>query len=187
MAQGGLIYISSASNHEIATYSTCNQAPNQTLTAVSPTFITAIPNGTGAVAVDPPALDVVSTPSTLSAGCPVATQSSFSSFDLGQGSFTPAQLLIDTESANVWVLSNLSNLISFNLPSLTAGSVPIAGGAMPLNGGLTVDGTQLWVGTSDNTVHRIDTALPGDVAQVAVNLTNSSGGAVAPNLVAVLP
>jgi hypothetical protein len=58
---------------------------------------------------------------------------------------------------------------------------------MPLNGGLTVDGTQLWVGTSDNTVHRIDTALPGDVAQVAVNLTNSSGGAVAPNLVAVLP
>lgn len=187
MAQGGLIYISSASGHEIGTYSTCNLAPNQTLTAVSPTLIKAIPNGTGAVAVDPPALDLVSTPSTLSAGCPITTTSTFSSFDLGQGSFTPSQLLVDTESANVWVLSNLSNVISFNLPNLTAGSVPVTGGATPLYGGLSVDGTQLWVGTSDNTVHRIDTAIPSDVAQVAVSLTNSSGAAVAPNLVAVLP
>jgi hypothetical protein len=185
-AQGGLFFVSSGTGHNIYAYSTCDQVQVQPLVASNPTLIKAIPNGLGAVAVDPPSIDVIFTP-TLSAGCPTTTQSTLTSYDLGAGSFTPTQLLMSTDSTNAWILSNLSNLIGFNLTSLSPTAVSVAGGATPLYGGLSLDGTQLWVGTSDNTVHRIDTALPSDVAQVAVNLTDANGNVTAPNLVCVLP
>jgi hypothetical protein len=92
-----------------------------------------------------------------------------------------------TDSSTAWVISNLSNLLGFNVSSLSPITVPVAGGATPLYGGLSLDGTQLWVGTTDNTVHRIDTSVPGDVAQVGVNLTDANGNVTAPNLVCVLP
>lgn len=187
MAQGGLTYVTSSSGHQVYAYSTCNQAQEQVLAATGPTLIKALPNGTGAIAVDPPSVDLISTPSPLSAGCPVTTQSSLNSYDLGAGSFTPAQLLVTTDSSTAWVISNLSNLLGFNVSSLSPITVPVAGGATPLYGGLSLDGTQLWVGTTDNTVHRIDTSVPGDVAQVGVNLTDANGNVTAPNLVCVLP
>ena len=97
------------------------------LAATSPTLIKALPNGTGAVAVDPPSIDVISTPSTLSAGCPVTTQSTINSYDLGVGSFTPAQLLVTPNSSTAWILSNLSNLLGFNVSSLAPSTVPAGG------------------------------------------------------------
>ncbi len=76
IAQGGLTYVSSAAARQVFIFSTCNQTLQQTLTATAPTLIAAVPNGTGAVAADAPNLDVISTPSVLSTGCPVTTQSS---------------------------------------------------------------------------------------------------------------
>jgi hypothetical protein len=188
MAQGGLIYVTSSAGHQIYTYSTCNQAQNQVMNAASPTLIKAIPNGTGAVAIDPPSLDVISTPSPLGAGCPVPTQSAISTYDLGVGSFTPAQLLVSPDSSTAWVLSsNIGSVIGFNLANTTPSTIGIAGGATPFNGGLSLDGTQLWVGTSDNTMHRIDTVFSVDSAQVTVNLTDGNGNVTPPNLVCVLP
>jgi hypothetical protein len=188
IAQGGLFYVTSSTGHQIYTYSTCNEAQNQVMNAASPTFIKAIPNGTGAVAIDPPSIDVVSTPSPLGAGCPVPTQSAINSYNLGVGSFTPAQLLVSTDSSTAWVLStSLSSVVRFDLADTTPSTIGLAGGATPNNGGLSLDGTQLWVGTSDNTVHRIDTVFSTDAAQVAVNLTDANGNVTPPNLVSVLP
>ncbi len=188
MAQGGLIYVTSSTGHQVDTYSTCNQTQNQVLNAASPTFIKAIPNGTGAVAVDPPSIDVISTPSPLGAGCPVPTQSAINTYDLGVGSFTPAQLLVSPDSSTAWVLTpNLGSVVRFDLADTTPSTIGIAGGATPNNGGLSLDGTQLWVGTSDNTMHRIDTVFSVDSAQVAVNLTDANGNVTPPNLVCVLP
>jgi hypothetical protein len=185
--QGGLTYITSASGAQIFTYSTCNQSETQAIPATSPTLIKAIPNGTGAVAVDSPSIDVISTPSTLSTGCPVTTQSTLNAYNLGVGSFTPTQLLMTTDSSMAWILSNLPSAIGFNLSTLSPTTFPITGGAIPLSGSLSLDGTQLWVGTTDNTVHRIFTNAGGDGAQVSVNLKDSNGNTTAPNLVTVLP
>ena len=188
-AQGGLTYISSAASAQVLVYSTCDQSAVQTqpLSATAPTLLKAIPNGTGALAVDPPSIDVISTPATVGPACPVTTQSTIQGYDLGSGAFTPAQLLISNDSSTAWILSNLPSAIAFNIPTLTPRTVALAGGATPLYGGLSIDGTQLWVGTSDNTVHRIDTAIPNDVAQVAVNLKDANGNVTAPNLVCVVP
>ena len=186
-AQGGLTYISSATGAQILAYSTCDTAQEQLLSATSPTLIKALPNGSGAVAVDPPSIDVVSTPSTLNAGCPVTTLSTINGYDLGAGSFTPAQLLVSANSSSAFILSNLSSVITFNLANLAPSTIPLAGGAVPLYGGLTIDGKQLWVGASDNNVHRVNTSPPQDVIQVAVNLKDANGNVTPPNLVSVVP
>jgi trimeric autotransporter adhesin len=188
--QGGLTYISSAAGAQVLVYSTCDSVPvpNQpTLVATSPTLIKALPNGTGAVAIDPPSIDVISTPSPLSTGCPVTTLSTINGYDLGLGSFTPVQLLVTSNSSFAWVLSNLPTLVGFNLSSLSPSTVGLVGGATPLAGSLTPDGLQMWVGTSDNTVHRVDTQPPTDVIQVPVNLKDANGNTTPPNLVSVVP
>jgi hypothetical protein len=170
-------------------YSTCDATAMQSpLGGTAPSLIKAIPNGTGAVAVDPPAVDVIATPTPLSAGCPITTQSTLTTHDLGQGSFTPAQLLISPDSSTAWILaSDLTSAVSFNLTNSTPAAIPLAGGAMPLSGGLTTDATQLWIGASDNKVHVIYTGTSNDGAQISVNLTDSNGNPTPPNLVTVLP
>ena len=188
--QGGLTYISSAAGAQVFVYSTCNSTSvhdQPPLTGTSPTLIKALPNGTGAVAIDPPSIDVISTPATLSTGCPVTTLSTINGYDLGLGSFTPVQLLVTSNSSFAWVLSNLPTLVGFNLSSLAPSTVGLVGGATPLSGSLTPDGLQLWVGASDNTVHRVDTQPPTDVIQVPVNLKDANGNTTAPNLVSVVP
>jgi hypothetical protein len=185
MAQGGLTYVTS--NQQIDVLSTCNQAQNQTLTATAPTLIKALPNGSGAVAVDSPNIDVISTPGVLNPGCPITMQSTINSYNLNAGSFTAQQLFISSDSAHVWIVPNLPEVLSFYVPNLTPATIPLAGGATPYNGGVTSDGTNVYVGTTDNTVHRIATASLTDVAQYAVNLKDAAGNPTAPNLVAVLP
>jgi hypothetical protein len=187
MAQGGLTYITSAAARQIWTNSTCNHVQDQVLSATSPTLIKAIPNGTGAVAVDSPDLDVISTPSTLSAGCPVTTQSAINSYDLGAGNFTAQQLFLSPDSSRVLIVPNLPEIIHFYLPNLSPVIILLAGSPTPFNGGITLDGAHAYFGTSDNTVHRIDTDNLSDVAQIAVNLKDGNGNVTPPNLVCVLP
>jgi len=186
-AQGGLTYITSASGREIDILSTCNHSQNQTLTANAPTLIAKLPNGTGAVAADPPAIDLVSTPSTYNSGCPVTTQSTIATYDLGAGDFTAQQIFVSSDSSRAWVVTNLPRVLTFDLSTLTPTAIGLAGSPTPYNGGITLDGTHVYVGASDGTVHRIDTAELADIAQIAVNLKDANGNVTPPNLVTVVP
>ena len=60
-------------------------------------------------------------------------------------------------------------------------------GRRPTRGGITLDGSQVYVGASDGTVHRIDVISGADVQQIAVNLKDSNGNLAVPNLVTVQP
>ena len=191
-AQGGLTYIASPSPTPgvIYVYSTCNQLLQQTLDANSPTLIKALPNGTGAVAADSPNIDVVSTPSPVNAGCAAAgtaTQSTLSSFDLGAGPFTATQIFTSYDASHVWIISNLPQLLGFDVTTSTPSNVPLAGGAVPTYGGVRMDGVGIYVGASDGTVHVINASSLSDVAQVPVGLRDSMGNLTAPNLIAVVP
>ncbi len=64
----------------------------------------------------------------------------------------------------------------------------MTGGVTAFSGGITADGTRIYVGTSDNTrsSHRCRRRSDDDM-QIAVGLKNVSGNAVAPNLVTVVP
>jgi len=190
MAQGGLTYITvtSTSPQKVLVYSTCDQSPQERmLTAAAPTLIKALPNGTGAVAADSPTIDVISTPSVLSAGCPVTTQSTITPYDLGAGSFTAQQVFVSPDSTRAWIVSNLPQILTFSLPSLTPNNIPLTGGAAAYNGGITMDSANAYFGASDGTVHRILVDELSDVAQIAVNLKDANGNVTPPNLVVVVP
>lgn len=184
--QGALTYITSGA--QIFGYSTCNVilAP-QMFTATAPTLTKALPNATGAVAADSPDIDVITTPATLNAGCPITIPSSINAYDLGAGSFTAQQILVSADATHAYIVSNLPKLLSFDVPSLAPGSVSLAGGATAFNGGITADGSRVYLGASDGAVHEIDTAAMTDAAQIAVGLKDANGNPTTPNLVTVLP
>jgi hypothetical protein len=187
-AQGSLTYVTGSAPGGIDIRSTCNSAEVQTLSASSPTLIGQIPNGTGAVAADSPSVDVISSPGTLTTpGCPVTDTSTISSVDMGVA-FNARQIFFSSDSSRAWIISSdLPKLLSLTLASFTPSAIPYAGGATAYNGGITLDGSQVYVGTSDGTVHRIDVASQTDVQQIAVSLKDANGNPVVPNLVYVEP
>ncbi len=185
IAEGGLSYITAPG--QVTVYSTCNQAQGQVLAANNPTLIKALPNGTGAVATDSPNIDLVSTVPPLSTGCPITTTSSLGSYDMGVGTYTPQQVIMSPDNNYAYIISNLPELLVFNLPSLTPSTVAFAGGATAYNGGITPDSSRIYVGTSDSTVHMVQTFQMQDQAQIAVNLKDSNGNLTTPNLVCVVP
>ncbi len=186
-APGGLTYITSASSREIDVLSSCNQAQTQTLPANAPTLIAKLPNGTGAVVADSPDIDVVTTPLPYNAGCPITTQSTLATYDLGAGSFTARQIFISSDSTRAWIVSNLPELLTFNLSNQSPATVALTGSPTPYNGGVTLDGANVYVGTSDGTVHRISTSAMADLTQIPVSLKDANGNITPPNLVVVVP
>jgi hypothetical protein len=185
-AQGGMTYITSSALGAIDTRTTCNQSDWQALAATNPTLVAHLPNGNGAVVVDSPSVDVVTT-GTIPAGCPPTPQSTVASYNLGFGNFTARQMFISPTSSAAYIISNLPQVIAFDLTSLAPFSIPLANSAQPFSGGMTIDGTQVYVGASDGAVHNLSVANHTDAAQIAVGLKDVTGNAVSPNLVLVLP
>jgi hypothetical protein len=184
--EGSLTYVSSSGSHSIDVRSTCDQSDVQTLASNNPSFVEGVPNGTGAVAVDSPRIDVITTPAPTGS-CPVSANSSINNYDLGAGSFNPRQLLVSFNSSKAWVVSDLNSILSFDLTSLSPTSIPLFNGAQGLSGGMTLDSAQLYVGGSDGLVHRIDTSALTDAQQIDPGLKDSNSNSVPPELVAVLP
>jgi hypothetical protein len=82
-------------------------------------------------------------------------------------------------SSKAYVVTNLAQLLAYDLTANTASTISLANAAQPLNAGFTLDSATLYVGGSDNAVHIINTATGADSAQVPLTF--------APNLLAVRP
>lgn len=186
-ANGALGYITSSTAHQVDVRSTCDHSEIQPLAANAPTLISTLPTGNGAIVADSPNVDVINSGGLVGAGCPTTATSSLASFNMGVGPFTASQMFVSPNNGNAWIISNLPELLGFNLVNSTPFAIPLANGATPLSGGARIDSQQLYLGASDGTVHRIDVASLTDAAQIAVNIKNSSGTLVGPNLVAVVP
>ena len=124
-AQGGLTYITGSNPNEVDVRSTCNQSEVQTLSANAPTLIGAIPNGTGAVAVDSPSVDVVSTSGYPQPGLSGDNQSTLSSFNMGVGNFNARQLFFSSDSSRAWIISDLPETDVLQPAVLDAGGNPL--------------------------------------------------------------
>ena len=106
---------------------------------------------------------------------------------LGAGPFNARQLFFSSNSQYAWIISDLTSVIGLYLPGLSPVTIPLANGAQGFSGGVTLDGSWVYVGASDNTVHRLNVVANKDDLQIAVGLKDSASHAVAPNLVVVLP
>ncbi len=159
---------------------TCDSSLRDTVgVGGAPTLLQAVPDGSKMLAANSPSIDVIHLTSN-GAGCPPALADSLVVRDLGQGSFTANQLIVLRDSSKAFVVSPLNKLLGYDISSdAVLPPIPLAAGATATMAGATVDSTTLYVGGSDNAVHKIDVATAADTKQIPLTFT--------PDLVAVQP
>ncbi|HXM62124.1 MAG TPA: WD40 repeat domain-containing protein [Terriglobales bacterium] len=179
LSEGAFAYVAGGAASALSVWRTCDNGRADTVAVPAvPAFITTLPGAAKLLpsdtpatfhmlAVDSPGIDIVSV-NTAPSGCtPVVTDGPVSSFSLGHGDFVPKQLIISQDGTTAYVItSNLNSILVFNIPGQAASAIALAGNPMPLNAALTPDGTLLFVGASDGTVHVVSTVAGGDILQI---------------------
>jgi hypothetical protein len=186
-AQGSFVFVAN-NDSTVVPYATCNNAKVTsnivTLGAPAQELVPSL-DGTTVYAVAPPNLNIISpatdgvSPTTDPSGCVPSLTTPFTTVDLGQGAFNLTLPLISTNGNRLYFLTGGNNVVVYDKTSNAGSSISLASSANALSGGLTADGANLYVGGSDNNVHRIDTSAKTDAGQISVGFT--------PDLVAVRP
>ncbi|HMK22788.1 MAG TPA: WD40 repeat domain-containing protein, partial [Terriglobales bacterium] len=156
----------------------------------APTLFTAIPDGIHAVGVESPGVDVFTFTTPVSSPpvadpkhpqvqpitCPFTVTGLNTNFvNLGQGPFTPLKLLIAPDDSKAYILaSNLGSVFVLDLEVNTVSAIPLIGNPVPLDAALTSDGSLLYVGTNDGSVHVLSTISMNDLNQVTFTNNNPS-------------
>ncbi len=209
LSEGAFAYVAGGAPSSLSVWRTCDNGNADTVSVPAvPTFIRTLPgaakllappsdtpNTFHLLAVAPPDIDIVGVNTTPSGCAPALTDEPVASFNLGHGNFIPTQLIISEDGVTAYVItSNLSSILVFNIPGLTSSAISLSGNAIPLSATLTPDGTLLYVGASDGTVHVVSTVAGGDIKQIPLPqglCQNSAGlpfpGTCLPDLIAVKP
>jgi hypothetical protein len=185
-ANGALAYLSGPSAVTMRNACDMTYAQAAAFPGRSPALFQALPDGVHALGVESPGIDVfnvaVSAPPVATASSPTQTTCPFpvtaadSSFvNLGQGGFTPLQLIIAPDNSRAYILaSNLGSVFVFNLGVNTVSAIPLTGNPVPLDASLTSDGTTLYIGANDGSVHVVSTVSGGDLQQITFTSNNNS-------------
>jgi hypothetical protein len=215
LSEGAFAYVAGGTPSAITVWSTCHSSTvNNTPVAIIPvstvpSFIKTFPNTEQEIIPPPmtkhpvpwfltlnsPNIDIVTVDDGIPTGCTPSVSDTVSSFNLGQGNFAPKQLIISQDGSTAYIVtSNLSSILVFNIASQTSTAISLTGNAMPLNATLTPDGTLLYIGASDKTVHVVNLVAGGDIQQISFPQSlcqNSVGQPFSipcyPDLVAVKP
>ena len=181
---------------------TCGTQPPTLAPVADPgtQLIHALPDGRSIFSVNSPTVQIVETvlptaPFSLAVGqdgCPAPRGALPLSFlvndsahpetvplDLGQGTFTPTQLIISKDGATAYILtSNSSNVLAFDINNRITTAIQMANNAIPVSADITTDGKRLYVAGSDGTVHVLDTSTTADIQQLTFpqGLCHSSSG-----------
>jgi hypothetical protein len=188
-ANGSLLYLSGGDTNAITMRNACDTnyslADSVTVPRL-PTLFQAVPDGVHAIGVDSPGLDIfthkvvapaiATTGSPTSITCPFAVTHQAPEFvNLGQGDFTPLKLILAPDGARAYILaSNLSSVFIYDFGVGTVSAIPLTGGPVPLDATLTSDGTLLYVGAADGSLHVVSTVSGGDLQQVTFTNNNST-------------
>jgi hypothetical protein len=183
LSEGAFAYVAGGAPSAVTVLRTCDNGTadiidNTKGLLATPTFIKTLPGGAQLLpsdslntfhilALTPPTIDIISVNAAPS-GCPPAVADGpIASFNLSPSNFVPKQLIISQDGSTAYVItSNLSTILVFNIPSQTSSSISLVGNPLPLSATLTPDGTLLYVGASDGTVHVVNTVAGGDIKQI---------------------
>jgi hypothetical protein len=217
--EGAFAFVSGGSSaSSVTAWSTCSPGPlssfsNNVVLPATPAFMKALgadaPNladpptigtattTTSILALDPPGIDLFRV-SRAPTGCSsTASAGTATSFNLGQGSFVPNQLIVSEDESHAYVLaSDRGSVLVFNIGNQTSSALPLSGDAVPVKAALTPDGSRIYVAAADGQVHVLDTQTGGDVLQLSfpVDATTFQAGlcegvsfTCSPDLIAVKP
>ncbi len=154
-------------------------------------FLRPLPDGMSLLALTPPTFQSVTAtitgnPPVNASGCPAPrgalniTNAIGPSFDLGTGSFIVKQFFLSADGTVAYILASNAGgarfpfIITFNVSSGTSSQISLAGNAVPLSAAVSPDGTRLFVGADDNSVHVVDTATDLDTQQIALSFPSAS-------------
>jgi hypothetical protein len=179
-ANGALAYLAGPGGVTLRNACDTTYAPAAAFPSGSPTLFTALADGIHAVGVNSLGVDVFTFLNPVQAPtagtCPfkvMGTQTNF--VDLGQGPFTPLKLLIAPDNSRAYVLaSNLGSVFVLDLDVNTVEAIPLNGNPVPLDASLTSDGSLLYVGANDGSVHVLSTISMNDLTQVTFTSNNPS-------------
>ncbi len=197
LANGAFAYLAGGTTPGVTIHTTCTDALAATVsTPQTPAFLKTLLNGLQVLAVDPPGVDVINV-NTTPIGCSPPISNTVQSFNLGQGSFVPVQLILSQDGTRAYILaSTLGSVLVFSVGDQTSSAIPLAGDAIPVQGSLTPDGNRLYIVATDGQVHVLDTQTGGDVKQISfpTDATNLQAGLCIgttitcnPDLIAVKP
>ncbi len=200
LSEGAFAYIAGGSPNGVTVGRTCDNAILGTAnTPAAPAIIKTLPNATQVLALDPPNIDVISvtTPPPGPIGCFPTVTNTVKSFNLGQGTFLPLQMLISPDGTKAYVItSNLPSILVFDVINQISSSIPLNGNTTAQRAALTLDGNLLYVATSDGLIHVLSTQSGGDVAEISFPTTpttpdylcpNTPPVACTPNLIGIQP
>jgi hypothetical protein len=203
-ANGALGYLSGGSGSPaINLFNTCDT--NYAITASIPVtqlpvMFQALGDGIHAIGVDPPGVDVFTVKVLAPAPATFANPSSdtcpfpvtapdppaqeFTFANLGQGNFTPLKMILASDNSKAYILAaNLGSVFIYNFGVGTVSSIPLTGSPAPLDASLTSDGTLLYVGAADTSVHVVSTVSGADVQQVTfINNNSTNKGSLCSNI-----
>jgi len=186
IANGPAVYLAQAG--AINVIAACNLQTFgfwDTQTATAPNMLMSIPNGSGITAIDGSNLLLINTAS-ISQACPPAISETTTPIALNFTSGTPRQSLVTLDGTKAVVTSSANQVAIVTLASATSKPVTLSGSASVAGtGDISADSSFLWVGGSDNAIHKIDLNAATDGTPIAVALKDASSTAVAPNLIAV--
>jgi hypothetical protein len=139
------------------------------------------------IAIDSPGIDLLNVTSFSSDGCTPTLTDSLTSYNFGQGSFTPVQVVVSEDSSTVYIVADdptgqhpLPFVFEFNVNAKTFTPISLAGAAIPLQVALTQNGRYLFVGAQeqvndpvnhhvfDPTIHILDMTTGTDIQQLVL-------------------
>jgi hypothetical protein len=170
--EGGAAHFASGAASSVFVRHTCDNSVADTVaTAAPPLMIRALPDNATVLVLDPPFVQLINVASNWSGCTPAISDTVVGTFNLGQGTFTPTQLIVSGDGNTAYILGETSGvrfpfIMVFDLQNRTSSLLSLANNAVPLSAGLSPAGDFLFVGANDETVHVIDTASGLDTQQV---------------------
>jgi hypothetical protein len=187
-ANGALAYLAGGAPNAISMRNACDTTYAQAASfpGRSPALFQALTDGVQALGVESPGVDIFDVqvmaphPATIGglpqATCPFPVTTADSTFvNLGQGNFTPLKLLIAPDNSQAYILaSNLGSVFILDLGVNTVSAIPLTGNPVPLDASVTADGSLIYVGANDGSVHVLSTISRDDLQQITFVSNNNS-------------
>jgi len=192
LSEGAFAYVAGGSPSSVSVFRTCDNGAADTVSGLpaTPLMIRTLPDATKVLALDPPSVDLIAV-NTTPVGCTPTVADTASTVNLGQGNFTPTQLIISEDGSMAYILaSNLGSILAFNITGQFTTNIALAGNATPIQAALTPDGQVLYVAASDGTVHAVNLVAGGDYQQItfpANTLCTLNTVPCPPDLIAIQP
>lgn len=169
-ANGGFAYLNGGAPNALTAYNVCDNSIAEANIPVPqlPALFQTTLDGQHAIGLDSPNVDLfTTTPLLAGASCPYSVTTSMTPINLGQGNFTPIQMIVTSDSTKAYILtSNLGSVFIYNFGVNTVTAIPLAGSPAPISGSLSADGSQLYVGATDGAVHALSTISDIDMGQI---------------------